>query len=122
MSGYQKGGAARAAQVLTLHLLGGLNFDRPWSNIVGVVRRGGFFDDDGDEVIAIKEAGDGDGSAGASEVGDEAKGGVAKLEDGSVEFCEVVQASAGAADDDHGTEVVGLHFVVEVGLRGQVPD
>ena len=91
-------------------------------NVVGVVGRGGFFFDDGDEIVAIEEAGDGDGSAGASEVGDEAKGGVAKLGDGSVEFCEVVRAGAGAADDDHGTEIAGLRLAAEVGLRGRVPD
>ena len=91
-------------------------------NVVGVVGRGSFFDDDGDEIVAIKEAGDGDGSAGASEVGDEAKGGVAELGDGSVEFCEAVRAGAGAADDDHGTEIAGLRLAAEVGLRGRVLD
>ena len=52
----------------------------------------------------------------------EAKGSVVKLGDGSVEFCEAVQAGAGAADDDHGTEIVGLCLAAEVGLRGRVPD
>ena len=83
-------GAAQAVHVLTLHLLRGLNFDCPRSNVIRVVRRGGFFFDDSDEIVTIEEASDGDGSVGASKVGDEAKGGVAKLGDGSVKFCEAV--------------------------------
>ena len=116
VSGYQKGGAARAVHVLALHLPGGLNFDRPRSNVIGVIGRGGFFFDNSNEIVAIKEAGDGDGSVGVSKVGDKAKGGVAELGDSSVEFCEVVRAGAGAADDDHGTKVAGLCFAAEVGL------
>ena len=85
-----KEGAARAAHVLTLHLPGGLNFDCPWSSVIGVVGRGGFFFDNGDEIVVIEEVGDGDGSAGASEVGDKVKGGIAKLGDGSIKFCEAV--------------------------------
>jgi hypothetical protein len=72
----------RAAHVLTLHLPGGLNFDHPRSNVVvGIVAdvRGGFVFDHSYEVIAVEEAGDWDGGTGAREVGDEVKGGIAKL-------------------------------------------
>ena len=111
-----KRGAAWAVHMLTLHLLGGLNFDHPQLSIIGVVRRGGFFFNHSNEVVMIKEVGDRDGGAGASRVGNEVKGGIAKLGDGFVEFCKAVQAGAGVADDNHKTKVAGLCLAAKVGL------
>ena len=111
-----KRGAAWAVHMLTLHLLGGLNFDHPQLSIVGVVRRGGFFFDHSNEIVVIKEVGDRDGGAGASGVGDKAKGGIAKLGDGSVKFSKAVQAGARVADDNHGTKVAGLCLAAKVEL------
>ena len=63
-----KRGAAWAVHMLTLHLLGGLNFDHPQLSVIEVVRRGGFFFNHSNEVVVIKEVGDRDGGAGASSV------------------------------------------------------
>ena len=73
-----------STDMLPLHLLGGQNFDRPWSsvfigaNVVFVCAVKGI------KIVGIKQTSDRDGGTGASMVRNESKGCEAKTRDGAI--------------------------------------
>ena len=70
------------------------------------------------KVLVLNKACDGDGCAGAGMIWDKAEGHEAQFGDGAVEFHKSVCTHLSFANDDHGTEVVGVGFAAEGGLDG----
>ena len=100
--------------MLLLHLLGGQNFDHPWSNVFIGIHEVLICAVKSVEVIRVEQASDRDGGTGVRVVRNKSKCRKLKTRYGTVEFSKAVGSIASLLHHDHGTRVSRFHFLVSV--------